>query len=477
MAALVALLVLGGWTGCATYTSRFATLRADLAAGEFDAALATVEKNASERDRLLNLLERGSLLHYADRWEESNAAFQQAEELAADLYTKSLSQGALSFLASDESIDYRGEPFELAMVPYYRMLNYAYLGDREGALVEARKASLLLRQYVEQDLSALGELDPDRDASGDEILRNAAFLHYVSALIYEWGDETNDAFIAFRNAADAYHAAAGRLDLTAPPWLAADLRRTGRALGFFDEIERLVEVFPDAFSTDAESAAGGAFGDGRRDGRGEVVLLLELGFAPRKEQRELSVPILKDDRREDRVQWARDLRGRLRPDWSAERRTIDYWLRVAVPELVGGRPAATRARVSVTAAGIEGRALPIEDLEGRAFAAFKAREGAIWLKTIARGLAKYGAKKAADKEGEVAGALANLLGAAMEKADTRGWLTLPNRIAMARLRLPPGRWDLQVELIDAQGRTIESGTLEGVEVRADDRLFLSRREF
>jgi len=411
----------GPFAGCATYTSRLATLRADL------------------------------------------------------VYTKSIPQGALSLLTSDESIDYRGEPFELAMVPYYRALNYAFLGDREGALVEARKASLLLREYVEQDLSALGELDPDRDASGDALLKNAAFLHYISALVYEWGGETNDAFIAYRNAADAYQAAAGRLALTAPPWLAADLRRTGEKLGFRDELERLPAAFPDLFASDAAGVAGGGFTDGRLKSDGEVVLLLELGFAPHKEQRELNVPILKSDRRDDRVVWARDLRGRIRPGWTAERHEIEYWLRVAVPELVSEPPEIAGARVSVAAAGVEGRALPVEDIAGRSRATFQAREGSIYLKTFVRALAKYATQQAADRKSDVAGALANILGAVTEKADTRGWLTLPGRIAMARLQLPPGRWDVRIELTDARGAVIGTEVVPGIEVEANDRRFVSRR--
>ncbi len=477
-----ATLALAGWvaaaalSGCATYTARYATLRDDLASGDFDRALATLEKNASDRDRLLNLLERGAFLHYADRWSESNAAFQAAEEVAADLYTKSISQGALSLLTSDESIDYRGEAFELAMVPYYRALNYIYLGERAEAVVEARKASLLLRQHAEHDLGALGALDPERDTSPDEILKNDAFLHYFAALVYEWGGDVNDAFIAFRHAADAYHDAAGALALSTPPWLSDDLRRTGAALGFADELARLPAAFPAVFATDADSVAGGAFA-APGAGRGEVVLLLELGFVPQKHQNELNVPVLKTDRRDDRIVWARDLRGRLRPGWSAGEQKIEYWLRVAVPELVSSRPSLRGARVTAVDAGVHANALPIEDLEGRALAAFKAREGTIWLKTIARGLAKYGVKQAADQKGWLAGAMANVLGAATEKADTRAWLTLPNRICMARLRLPPGRHDLRVALLDDRGLVLREETIAGVAVKSGDRVFLSRRVF
>ena len=64
--------------GCATYSAKFADLKPELASGQFDAALATVEKESGSKDRLLYYLERGLILHYADRYAESNEAFAAA---------------------------------------------------------------------------------------------------------------------------------------------------------------------------------------------------------------------------------------------------------------------------------------------------------------------------------------------------------------------------------------------------------------
>ena len=59
--------------GCATYSTKLETLRPDLAAGNFEQALATVEKESGSKERLLYHLEHGLILHFADRWTESNA--------------------------------------------------------------------------------------------------------------------------------------------------------------------------------------------------------------------------------------------------------------------------------------------------------------------------------------------------------------------------------------------------------------------
>ena len=57
-------------------------------------------------------------------------------------------------------------------------------------------------------------------------------------------------------------------------------------------------------------------------------------------------------------------------------------------------------------------------------------------RTFVRALAKYALAQAAENQDETAGAIVNLLGVLTERADTRCWLTLPDRLAVARLRLP-----------------------------------------
>ncbi len=481
-AALAALLPLGG---CATYTSRVADLRPSLAAGDFDKALATIESTREGKDRLLYWLERGLILHYADRYAESNEAFQTAEELAADLYTRSISEGAFSLLTSDETISYRASPQEMAMVPYYRALDYVYLGRREDAVVEARKASLYLRQYVartQEALGAEGEIDPEA-ARDLDLLADNAFLQYFSGLLYEWDGELNDAFISYRNAADAYAVAGAALAVATPPWLAGDLRRTGGRLGFADELAELARRHPALFAAaDSADAAdspdpAAAVAADPAGPRGEVVLLFELGYVASRKQVELNVPVLERDDRTDVPALSRRLAVRTRSDWDAGDARIAYWLRVAVPELVQTPAPAATVRVSAPVAGAHAVAVPVEDVSGRVRLGFEAERGTILLKTLARGLAKYAATEGADDQGAVAGILANIFGAVTEKADTRSWLTLPQRILMVRLSLPAGRYDLKVELADAAGAPLRTEVLPDLVVRAGDWTFANRRIF
>jgi len=205
---LLLLLSLALVNGCATYTTKF-----------------------------------GLVLHFAERFGESNEAFAAAERTADALYTKSLSEGAFSLFTNDNAISYRARPFEMAMVPYYKGLNYIYLGQREEAQVEARRASLLMAKYVDATLDGLR----DADRSDLEKIRNNAFLLYFSGMLYDWDGELNDAFIAYRNAAVAYQQTAATLDTEIPPSLGRDLTRVAVRRGFRAELNEVRQSCPDVF--------------------------------------------------------------------------------------------------------------------------------------------------------------------------------------------------------------------------------------
>ena len=56
----------------------------------------------------------------------------------------------------------------------------------------------------------------------------------------------------------------------------------------------------------------------------------------------------------------------------------------------------------------------------------------------------------------------NIFGSVTESADTRSWLTLPEHVNLARLSLPPGTYDLQVEILGYRGEVLSVQTLPAV---------------
>jgi uncharacterized protein len=451
--------------GCATYSDQQGALRPLLASADYDAALTKIA-DLGGKDRLLQELERGLFLHYAGRWAESNEAFQAAELTADDLYTRSLSEGALSLFTNDTAISYRARPFELAMVPYYRALNYVNLGQRTDAVVEGRKASQMLARYVE---ATLGGVDAEvRDTFA--ATRDDAFLLHLSGMLYDWDGETNDAFIAYRNAALAYAQNAPRLGLEIPPALAADLERTGAQLGFAAEVAELRQACPAVWAV-ADTTRPATW----PAGHGEVVLFVETGFVPARRQERLDLPILTSDNGDDADGLAVAVSGRYRQRHEArDQQKIAYWLSVALPELP--EAAAVPAEVVVSGGGETARGVQAANLAALAKVNFDAEFGKILLKTVARGLTKYLGTHEAQKAGKGWGALANVLAAVSETADTRSWLTLPRDIYLVRMTLPAGEHTLHATVDDGSGQ-VWRVAIPDVVVRDGGWTFLSQRVY
>jgi hypothetical protein len=452
--------------GCATYVASNLELRTMLEANDWQNALARIDAHPGGTDRLLELLQRGHVLHYAGRFDESNATFQQAEDLAASLYTRSVSQAATSLIVNDLTIDYRGKPFELAMVPFYRSFNYISLGDLGAAQVEARKATLELANAVD---ATLREIERPQDQEAARRLQDNGFLHWFSGMLFEADGAVNDAFVAYRNAARAYLAGADLTGVAPPTDLGRDLERIGLAYGFRAEVEELRATSPELFRAPA--------GDGPPGPGGEVVFVLESGWIAPRDQVMLNVPVLSIDRHHpNNDDWAWELVDRTSPGWSSPYGVdIEYWLTVAVPTM-GAPVTGPVTAVHLTAGGADASSCPADDLSRRAAATLDAERPQMLFKTFLRALVKYAASKAAKNEDETAGAIVNLLGVLTERADTRCWLTLPDRLAVARLRLPPGRHELRVDYLGPDGSIVTSET-ETIDISDGGWVFLNRRSF
>jgi hypothetical protein len=361
-------------------------------------------------------------------------------------------------------------------------LNYIYLGQRNEALVEARRASQLLAQYVDATLDGLR----DQDKGDFERIRNNPFLLYFSGMLYDWDGELNDAFIAYRNAAVAYQQNHALLNVDIPSSLGRDLARIAGRLGFDGEMDHLHKTCPDVFDygldedglprtrEDYEKAASW------QKGFGEVVLLLETGFVAQKRQIRFDIPIFEGEAYNDPDYWSWEIyAGMGNMQALVSGRKVEYWASVAAPELDDRRPGPVAgARVSVVVTGDETVTQRVENCTRQARITFDAEKPSIFFKTILRGLTKYLATRGAKEAGgELAGWAANLFGAVTESADTRSWLTLPEYINLARVALPPGNYDLEVEILGRQGQVFSTQTIPAVEVRPGDWTFVSRRIF
>lgn len=452
VAAVLAVLLIGA---CSNYMRRSAQIRTSLSADDFDRALKEVEEIGQGGSFLLYLYERGTILHYQGDYEESNKAFEAAELLLEDLYTKSVTRELAALAVTDNIARYRGDPYEAVFVNYFQILNYLHMGDLEGAQVECRQVNRKLQMIVD---------------SGESYFQDEPFLQYLTAMVYELSGDRSDAEVSYRVAVEGFEGLADDYRVTPPPWLYCDAAGNATRLGDREEAE--------AFRSRAECPDSSV---SPRPGR--VNLLIECGFVAAKVEENIVLPIFKDDDWDDTDEFAPVLAARNGQEVSRSR--VSYWLRVALPRLVPepvvyhhGVARAVPAGASPDAGAVAtAAARVVQNVDAYAEIAFTEGYGRVLVRATARALIKYAAKEAADSKDEVAGALVNLLGVVTESADTRSWSTLPQRVLMSPLELAPGRYDIHVDLYDPAGAPSGTLVIHDVEVRAGQVEFVNYRIF
>ena len=380
-----------------------------IVAGQYETALSQLDQES--KDDVAQLLDRGLLLSSLGEYNASNEAFDKAEQKIDDLYTRSLTKEAVSLLTNDRSRDYRAPRFERVLIPYFRAWNYIEQGDVDGALVEARK--------IDERLQFESTQCPEEDgACGHD-----AFLRFFSGLVYEWGGEWNDAYVAYKLSREA-----GEGEM---PFLGHRLLAMSKRLGFRGEYQQWQEIFGSA-----------------PDDVGLVVAFVELGVVGHRYEVSLNVPVFKEESHliaADIDRWSSTLSRRAYVD--VDESKLDYFLRVAMPEFISPYPDASRVEVALICGAEEQQAKLAKNLGVQAMQQFQEASGSILIRTIARGLTKYFAKEAAeDKIGEGAGFLVNILGAATETADLRSWRSLPGGIQVAALELAPGSYETTLKI-------------------------------
>jgi hypothetical protein len=375
---------------------------------EARAALTQGEKQYGEKARLLYLFDQTSLAHYAGDWAASNQSVEAANKLIDELYTKSLTAEAASFLVNDMSRAYTGENFERVLLNVMGMINYAGLGDRDSALVEARRADERLKQYAQ----SVGE-----DKVG---YREDALARYLSAFLYEGGtrQELWDAYIDYKKADQAFDLYAQLYATPKPAQLKADLQRLAEGLGEKEDLERWRE-------RDGEQRYR-SLSETRKD-RAEVLVLLYDGLAPVKVSKALNVPVKLEDGTQQYFQLAL-------PDFEVRAEPVPDAKLVAGPRL-------TKFEL-------------FEDVNAIAVRDLRDRAGLITAKATARALVKFQAARAVQKKARESGGAAELLAVLgtnlftvlSEQADIRSWRTLPGRIWLARQSVQPGKRGMKILL-------------------------------
>ena len=392
------------------------------------------------RNDALQALELGLITHLNGKYAESNSWFEYAVKRMDELDVISLSGTAEAWILSEKFQPYRGEDFERVLAHYYMALNYLMSGGLQDALVECRRVNALLQQFNSR-------------YEQKNVYKTDAFVLYLSGLIYEAMGETNDAFIDYRHAHDAYRADyATYYGTPAPVELQEDLLRTASALGFTDEVERYRSLLPDGKWPDQAAYQQSA----------RLVVIWENGLIPYKAARVFRWKSGVDDV----VEEIED-----EHDDDDNGCYVKFSFAEFVPRLNA------LAQASVSAGGVTRKLEMAEDLSRIAQKNLEDRRLRTIMQAMSRNLLKCAVQKKLEKNRWFWSLLFAGLTELTEGADVRHWFLLPADIHVTQLLLPPGDTDVVLSYADANGTPIRQSTLENVHLEAGRTKFVIQRTF
>ena len=408
-------------SACGPKLDHYEALDEHLYRSDYESALTLIEENKEtyrQRNEVLYFMEDGILAHFAGRYEESNRSLLMAEQLLEKLYTRSVSREAASFIINDNTTAYRGEDFENAMVNVFLALNYIGLGKMDDALVEARKVDIELNLIN----ARYGNERPNTYSED-------AFIRFLMGVLYEAGGEINDAFISYRKAEEIYRNSYSHdYGVSAPRFVVENLLGAAASLGFQNEIVEILTHYPDMRYPSSKNDIG------------EVYLIHYNGRGPEKVEEQWVVPM---------------------PD--------GFIVKVSYPRFVH-RPyqishGIVRLQDLASSATYEARTELMEDIGAIATKNLENRLDRIKAKAIARATAKYlataaAAKQARKQSGDLAGVLVqitgNIVSVMTEQADLRHWRLLPDEIRVARLLVPYGKLEGEIDFVNAAGEVVQT---------------------
>lgn len=415
-------------SGCAmfrNYNDSLVPVQQCFCAGQLEEAMAQVARLAKRKgDAVCYQAELGILAQVARRYEESNRAFSTAEDLVTTFDNKALISltdttiGLTTLLTNDKVMPYRGEGFEKVLFNTHKALNYLMLGQAEAARVEVRRAEnqqgQIVRQHekelaawrararmtAEAEQTALNAVQSEyqKQETSVQTLPNAyenAFTYFLSSLVYELNGEPNSAYVY-----------AKRAYLLRPQSAVVrrELLRYSRASGIFDDYTQWQRAFPELVRTlDPPDSI-------------EMVLILQRGFAPRKEEIFIPIP------------------------------TQNGLVAAAFPRYVPTASAVSGADVYVSGV-LLGHTELMADLQAMAIRNLWDRLPVLVIRQALRSATKAViAKQITDEAGTAGMVLVSLYNLASEQADLRGWLMLPQDVQVLRVPVPRGTRQVDVVL-------------------------------
>ncbi|MBQ47053.1 MAG: hypothetical protein CMP10_06170 [Zetaproteobacteria bacterium] len=380
---------------CVSYTDQTREIRREYRSGHYEAALEKINKSVlkeSESSRLLYLLEKGSILDRAGRSREARSLWIEADKLADELYTTSISKTAASFVYNDSTMDYGGEEYERVNVHTMLALSFLEKNELRKAIVEARKIN-----------SKLAEINDLLGEDSKNHYQKDAFARYLAALIYEAKGEWDSAIIDYKKAINIYEKSYKKSYGTRLPHslvrsyyrLLLKRRRTSSAAQIKSRYPFLSKV--------------------KNEVLGSIVVIHEAGTIAPKREKSFYLRM--------------------------KNKVIRYSWPVIFPQ--------NESRFGTSAVKVGDNKWKFaelsQDMDSIAYQALEDKRLGSTVKTMARIALKDQITQKAKEMGPFAEIAAGIYNAATETADTRSWTLLPSRFYITRIYVSPGKWDVKTK--------------------------------
>ena len=394
---LFALVLLCCLSGCSLYGFQAMTVRDALMHDQIEFAYSLVDKQSGFSDPVLTNMNKGILLRMKNDFVSSNLSLDKAKRHINKLYGTSLREQLGSIVINDSVRAYEGSRIEQLLLHAYMAMNYIELDDIDAARVEMLQAGVKMREWGDQ---------PDDDP----------FIKYLSGMIYEALGENDQAIVSYRHAMEAYKTNRDKQGLDVPTLLIVDLMRLLESEGLDDEVDILKGEYPQ-------------FSAGNRKkirSRGELIVILSNGLSPIKSENSITT-------------FANE---------------IEKTVRIALPVYATAPNQLNSARIVID--GNSDMLETVENVDGLARNTLEEEMPMILTRAIARAIVKHKSQHQSKGGQSMGGLLITMTNLITERADTRSWSTLPQEIQMSRHQLPPGKYPLDIEMVNNVGLVVDT---------------------
>ncbi len=398
--------------------------------GNFQQAISLIPSRSRNNGSYnLSLLEKARLEYLANNNKQSQEDFTevyhlvQQAQLAAKIELSRGVENVAAVISNDNAIRYDIPLYEQSMLHSYQALNYLALQDLSGALVEVRRANLVQEQALTTNAKSIHSAQAKMAEQGlnmaefsrqyptmDNTIGNIkngfqnAYTFYLSALLYEAVEQSNDAYIDYKKALEIY---------PDNSYLQQDVWRLANTLYMNSDIALFKASLPQAITIKNEHKNKSA-------NQGQVIFIVENGIIAAKQEIAINLPIF------------------------TSRNNMRFYS-VALPSYQNNLKTYSPLRVNYQSKHYQSE--EVVRLQSLAAKQLKDQLPSIVTRQVVRLVAKEEIRQQLERKGgDIGNIFTSIYNIATEKADTRSWSTLPDSIHILKLSLPVGEHQLMLNM-------------------------------